>query len=208
MRLPGRRLHRRARLGLLLILLALVLLMHFRYLPMVRQLADMEVSNETSNLITDAVSACVREQELTYADLVRLDKNASGGVTAVQIDTARVNLLRAELMNELTKRIPDMDSRSLGVPIGSLLFPALFSGKGGKLPVRVISMRGANAELQSEFTQAGINQTLHSLELSVSVEILSLTPAGFITSEVTTKVPVAQTVIVGAVPDTLLTIGE
>ena len=208
MRVLRRRLRRRVRLGFLLALLTLVLLLHFRYLPMIRRLAHMELSNETSNLITDAVSACVQNRDLTYGDLVRMDKDASGRVTAVQIDTARVNLLRAELMKELTERIPDLDERSLGIPVGSIFFPALFSGRGGKLPVRVISLRGANAELHSEFSQAGINQTLHSLKLSVSVEILALTPAGFITSKVTTDVPVVQTVIVGAVPEALLTIGE
>ena len=73
--------------------------------------------------------------------------------------------------------------------------------------MRVVSLRSSNAELKSSFTQAGINQTLHSLELEVEVEILLLTPAGFLNLNVDTRVPVAQTVIVGTVPNTLITTG-
>ena len=208
MRVFRLRFRRRLRLGLLAMLLTLILLLHFRYLPAVRRLAAMQADNETSNLISEAVAACVSGQNLRYDDLIRIEKNADGSVAAVQLDVVRVNRLRAELLKELENRIPDMDSKALGVPVGNVFFPALLSGRGGRLPVRVVSLRGNGAELHSSFTQAGINQTLHSLELHVSVELLLLTPAGFLTSEVTTDVPVAQTVIVGAVPNTLLTIGE
>ena len=92
--------------------------------------------------------------------------------------------------------------------LGMLLFPALLSGRGGNLPVRVVSLRSSNAEIGSSFTAAGINQTLHTVELQVSVEMLLLTPAGFLELTTETTVPLAQTVIVGSVPGTLIQTGE
>lgn len=198
---------RRLRLGLLLAVLLLVLLLYFRYIPTVRRLVSMQVDNETSNLINDAVGAYLARERLTYEELVRLEKNESGAVTAMQIDMDRANRLRASVLEQIDQRIPDLDTEEISVPVGNVIFPTLLSGRGGYVPVRVVSLRSANAELKSSFTQAGINQTLHSLELEVEVEILLLTPAGFLNLNVDTRVPVAQTVIVGTVPNTLITTG-
>ena len=208
MRMFRRRFRRRAGFGLLAALLALVLLLHFRYLPAVRRLAAMQAENETSNRINDAVLSCLQDLGLDCSDLVCLEKLSDGSVAAAQWDMTALNLLRGALLTELNRLIPDLDSQTLGVPLGNVFFPALLSGRGGRLPVRVVSLRGANAEPCSSFTRAGINQTLCNLELRVSVELLLLTPAGLVTSEVATCVPVSQTLIVGPVPDTLFTTGE
>lgn len=208
MRFRRLRLRGRLKLGLLLLLLGLILLLYLRYIPTVRRLVSMQVDNKTSNLIQDAVSAWLVRESLTYEDLVRLEKDASGAVTAVQIDMDRANRLRAGVLEQVDLRIPDMSREDVSVPVGNVVFPALFSGRGGYLPVRVIALRSSSAELNSSFTQAGINQTIHSLELEVAVEILLLTPAGFLNLNVETRVPVAQTVIVGAVPNALITTGE
>ena len=112
------------------------------------------------------------------------------------------------LREEIDRVIPDMTGQDFAVPVGNVLFPALFSGRGGNLPVRVVSLRSSNAEIGSSFTAAGINQTLHTVELQVSVEMLLLTPAGFLELKTQTTVPLAQTVIVGSVPGTLIQTGE
>lgn len=208
MRFRRLRLRRRLRLGLLLLLLGLVLLLYLRYIPTVRRLVAMQADNETSNLVNAAVGAYLAEERLTYEDLVRLEKNDAGAVTAMHIDMDRANRLRAHVLEQVDRRIPDLDSEDFSVPVGSVIFPALLSGRGGSLPVRVVSLRSANAEFKSSFTQAGINQTLHSLDLEVEVEILLLTPAGFLDLNVNTCVPVAQTVIVGAVPNALISTGD
>lgn len=207
MRIPRLRRGRRLRLGLLLLLLGLLLLLYFRWLPTVRRLAAMQADNETSNLLTAALSAWLEEERIGYADLVHLETGSDGGVTALQINMVAANRLRADVLKQVDRLVPDLRRETIRVPVGNVVFPAFFSGRGADVPVRVVSMRSANAELESGFTQAGINQTLHSLELSVSVELLLLTPAGFQTLSVETRVPVAQTVIVGAVPNALITTG-
>lgn len=199
---------RRLRLGLLLLLLGLVLLLYLRFIPTVRRLVAMQAENETSNLINEAVSAYLAGERLGYSDLVRLEKDDSGAVTAMQIDMDRANRLRASVLEQVDRRIPDLRSEDVSVPVGNVVFPTLLSGRGGYLPVRVVSLRSSNAELKSSFSQAGINQTLHSLDLDVEVEILLLTPAGFLNLKVDTRVPVAQTVIVGGVPNALITTGD
>ena len=203
-RLPLRRLRSR-RLWLLLVVfvMALALYLRFGWLPTVRELVIMEVDNETSNLINEAVDAYIAQGQLRYDDLVALERTAEGGVAAARIDLAAVNQMKSVVLRELDERVPVRIREKVDVPLGNALLPALLSGRGGSLPVRLVSLRSTNAELESAFSAAGVNQTLHTLALRVEVDLLLLTPAGLMTRQVTCSVPVAQTIIVGDVPDLL-----
>lgn len=186
------------------LLLALGLYLRFRWLPTVKALVVMEVDNETSGLINDAVDACLARDPLRYEDLVRLEFNRNGAVAAARVDLVQVDRMKSAILRELGERIPDRIRQSVRIPLGNTLLPALLSGRGGSLPVRVLSLRSANAELESGLSQAGVNQTLHHLELRVEVELLLLTPAGFLRRQVVSKVPIAQTILLGEVPNIML----
>ena len=201
---------RRPRLWLLVLalILALVLYVRFGWLPTVHELVTMELENEVSNLINDAVDAYLEQGQLRYDDLVRLERTADGSVAAAQIDLGEVNRMKSVILRELGDRLPDRVRQSVHVPLGNVLLPALLSGRGGSLPVRVVSLRSTNAELESELEQAGINQSLHRLALRVEVDLLLLTPAGLLSRQVTGTVPIAQTILLGDVPNLFCTTGE
>lgn len=204
-RLPLRRFRFRRRTLLLLVvlILALVLYLRFSWLPTVRALVEMEVDNETSNLINEAVDAYIAQGQLRYDDLVTLERRTDGSVAAARIDLAAVNRMKSVILRELDERVPVRVREKVAVPLGNVLLPALLSGRGGSLPVRLVSLRSTNAELESAFTAAGVNQSLHTLALRVEVELLLLTPAGLLSRQVACTVPVAQTILVGDVPNTL-----
>ena len=193
----------RRRVLLLALLLGLVLYLRLGWLPAVRELVSMEVDNETSDLINEAVDAYVAQGQLRYDDLVTLERTADGGVSAARIDLAAVNQMKSTVLRELDERVSVRVREKVEVPLGNVLLPALLSGRGGSLPVRLISLRSTNAELESDFTAAGINQTLHSLSLRVEVDLLLFTPAGLMTRQVACTVPIAQTILLGEVPNTL-----
>ncbi len=198
----------RTKLVLLVLMLIAALYLHFNWLPTVRDMVTMEVDNETSNLLNDAVDAYLAGGCLQYEDMVTLERNGEGSVAAARIDLAAVNRMKSTILRELDERIPDRVRQSVRVPLGNVVMPALFSGHGFSLPVRVVNLRSTNAELESSFSQAGVNQTLHTLALRVEVDLLLLTPAGILSRQVSATVPVAQTIIVGQVPNILFNTGE
>lgn len=205
-RLPLRRFRFRPRRLLLLLVglaLGLALYLRFGWLPVVRELVIMEVDNETSDLINEAVDAYIAQGQLRYDDLVTLERTADGGVAAARVDLAAVNQMKSVVLRELDERVPVRVREKVDVPLGNVLLPALLSGRGGSLPVRLVSLRSTNAELESAFSAAGVNQTLHTLALRVEVDLLLLTPAGLLSRQVICSVPVAQTILVGDVPNTL-----
>ena len=203
LRLRRPRNRRFAALLLLALPLALVLYLRLSWLPTVRELVCMELDDETSNLINEAVDAYLDEGQIRYDDLVRLERSTDGGVAAARIDLAAVNRMKSAILRELDARVPTRVRERVEVPLGNTLLPALFSGHGGSLPVRVVSVRSTNAQLESGFTEAGVNQTLHSLSLRVEVDLLLLTPAGLLSRQVSAAVPIAQTILLGDVPNML-----
>ena len=116
----------------------------------------------------------------------------------------QLNRLRNETLDIINRRITAGGESELGVPLGSVLFPALLSGKGPRLPVRVLTVSNCDAEFYSSFREAGINQTLHRITMQVAMNITLLTPAGTQQVRVDSGVVVAETILIGQVPDTLI----
>jgi len=100
-----------------------------------------------------------------------------------------------------------LDTSDIGIPLGSLFLPELFSGKGPVIPVHILSIRNSDATFASNFSQGGINQTLHQLIMLVSVDVAILVLGQTGSFTINSEVVVAETVIVGDVPNTYLQTG-
>jgi hypothetical protein len=91
--------------------------------------------------------------------------------------------------------------------LGSLFLPEFFSGKGPAFPVSILSIRNSEASFFSDFEEAGINQTLHQLNMHISVDVAVLVLGETNYFTIDSQVVVAETIIVGQVPETLLQTG-
>lgn len=193
----------------ILLVLSLIGFFLFRkqYYDVIIHLAQTQITNSTSDLINDAVSRQIAAGEISYENVVYFEKDINGRVTALKTNVARINLLKTETLNFVNQTLPDLDKFDVGVPIGSLILPEFLSGKGPQIPVQVISVRNSDATFHSNFTQAGINQTLHQLQMTVLVDVTVLILGQTVDFTVSSDVVVAETVIVGEVPDTYLQLG-
>ena len=120
---------------------------------------------------------------------------------------SEVNRLKTDILGIINEEILALDTSDIGIPLGSLILPELLSGKGPVIPVRILSIRNSDATFSSDFSQAGINQTIHQVIMEVSVDVAILVLGETDSFTVTSQVVVAQTVIVGEVPDTFLHTG-
>lgn len=192
---------------ILAILLVLFLLFRVKYRDMIRELAETQVKNTTSDLSNDAIAKQIAAGDIQYDRIVFFEKDLNGRITALKTNMSEVNRLKTDILNIINDEILALDTSDIGIPLGSLFLPELLSGKGPAIPVHILSIRNSDANFASNFTQAGINQTLHQLtmEVSVDVAVLVLGQTGSFT--VTSEVVVAETVIVGDVPQTYLQTG-
>ena len=183
------------------------LMLRSRYRDVIRDLAETQVKNTTSDLTNDAIAKQIAEGIIQYDRIVYFEKDLDGRITALKTNMSEVNRLKTDILNLINDEILALDTSDIGIPLGSLFLPELFSGKGPSIPVRILSIRNSDASFTSSFSQAGINQTLHQLTMVVSVDVAVLVLGQTSSFTVNSEVVVAETVIVGDVPSTFLQTG-
>lgn len=169
--------------------------------PVLAAAARYQVRSQVTAAVEQWAARDLQERGVDYSDFVTITRNEAGEITALSADMARLNLLRAELSAHLLERLED-SQLELTVPVGSLLPFEPTWARGPELHLRALALGTASAEFESEFTSAGINQTRHRLWLELSVPVTVLLPGGGEELTVDSRLCVAETVIVGQVPQT------
>lgn len=186
----------------LLVTVGMTLLFRLRLAPMAEQLIATQVDNQASDAINAAIDEQIVSGEIDYARMITVEKDAEGNVNALHTNIAEINRLKTSILKRVDERLENLSMEELSVPIGSVLLPELFSGRGTKIPVRVLAVRTSDAVFRSSFESAGINQTKHSIMIDIHVVITILTWTGTQEIAVDSAVVAAETVIVGTVPTT------
>ncbi len=188
--------------------LALILFVDVQLRPILDAMATAQVKNVVTKALDGAIARQVEERGLTYGDIITMEKDASGRITALTSNMAQLNSLRTGILGAAVEAVDGMDTEELSIPVGNLSGVNFLSGRGFSLPVEVVSVGTAHAEFTNVFTGAGINQTRHQILLEVAVTVDVLLPGETLRTDVSAQVPVAETVIVGTVPDTYLQVGQ
>ena len=201
-----RRMDRWAMARLLALLLAAALLAAAVFAtvqlrPLLESLATTRVSNTVNRIISEAVDEAIQSGEIRYDQLISFEKDNEGRITAVHSNMAACNRLQSEILDLILTRVGQVSARELSIPIGSLTGSALLAGRGPRISVRMESVGTSSAWFENEFVSAGINQTNHRIILHIEVSVAILLPGVTTTTKVSNAVTVAETVIVGSVPE-------
>ena len=188
-------------------LLVLLLVFREKYQSAICGLAETQVKNTTSDLINDAIDKQIETGDVLYDRMVYFEKDLNGRITALKTNMSEVNRVKTDILNIINDEILALDTSDLGIPLGSLFLPEFLSGKGPAIPVHILSIRNSEASFSSDFTQAGINQTLHKINMHVSIDVAVLVWGKTNYFTISSQVVIAETVIVGQVPDTLFQTG-
>ena len=178
-----------------------------KYNDKISGLAQTQVKNTTSDLINDAIDKQIETGHVQYDRIVFFEKDLDGKITALKTNMSEINRLKTDTLNIINDEILALDTSDLGVPLGSLFLPEFLSGKGPTIPVEILSIRNSEASFSSEFAEAGINQTIHKITMHVSIDVTVLVLGETADFTISSPVVIAETIIVGQVPDTLLRTG-
>ena len=170
--------------------------------PLLASLATTKVSNTVTRIVSEAVYEAIEDGEIRYDGLVTFEKDETGQITAVRSNMAAFNHLQADILDTILTRIDQVSARELSIPVGTLTGFSLLAGRGPRISVRMESVGSSEANFHNEFVSAGINQTKHQIILTVDVSVSILLPGFTTATKVSNSFIVAETVIVGAVPDT------
>ena len=170
--------------------------------PLLESMAVTRVSNSVHRIVIEAVDEAIQNGSISYEQLISFEKDTDGKITAVHSNMAACNRLQAEILDIILERISQVSARELSIPIGTLTGSALLAGRGPRIAVRMESIGSSSARFQNTFSSAGINQTNHRIILNIDVSVSVLLPGFTTATKVSNAVTVAETVIVGSVPET------
>lgn len=184
----------------LFLLLSCVLIYNLQILPVLFPLAKAKCTTELTDAVNRIVRARMQSDSDGYADFVRLHFGEDGSVASVETNTPRLAKLSGDVVGDVTDALTH-ERMTVRIPLGSLSGSALLSGKGPDVRVKLAVSQKITCAVRGDFTESGINQTLHRVFLRVTVEVCALLPGAVQTFSVPTDVCVAETVIIGKVPE-------
>ena len=193
----------------LLLIVALVLAFLIPSSIYLRKISSQAALTEAIDMITYATNEAVAEIMATegydYDDFVIFEKDIDGKITAFSTNTTLINALSTELMRTVIDKSAS-GSLDIRIPMGNLIGMSTMQGRGPKIPVEIIMLTSSHADYSNEFVSSGINQTKHRISLNVTVNIVILIPWATIETAVQTEVLLVETVIIGEVPETYITL--
>lgn len=185
----------------LLILLGTFIGVDMGIRPMVKAAAASQTQIAVNRMIQRAVLEVLEEDGLRYQSFVSLQQNLNGETTALTTDTVLINRLQGELLEKILQTLQQYREVKLELPLGSLSGAQFLAGRGPLVTLRLRPVGLVKTKIINQFDEAGINQTRHRIQLQVTVDMLSLLPGYRISSQAQSNIILAETIIVGLVPD-------
>ncbi|PKM61595.1 MAG: sporulation protein YunB [Firmicutes bacterium HGW-Firmicutes-21] len=174
--------------------------------------ADIYAGTEANMLLTyrvnQSIYARIKDSGLKYDDFTLIQTDSDGKISAILIDSIKLNLIASELVITIIDSIKSVEYGEFGIPLGNAFGSRLFSGRGPKINCRVVPLGTVASDIKSVFQSAGINQSLHRIILEFKVCVSLMTPFAGSSSEFTASLCIAETVIVGKVPNVIWSLGK
>ncbi|KXG74192.1 sporulation protein YunB [Thermotalea metallivorans] len=167
--------------------------------PAVLAIAEVKAREIATRAINESVNAKVSD-DIKYQDLIFIRTDGEGNVTMMQANTMMMNKLASEVALSVQDNIKNIRASSVKVPLGNVFGSQLLAQYGPKININVTPIGMVNVDFKTEFEQSGINQTRHKIYLIVKTQVKIIVPFSSNTTAVETSVPIAETIIVGKVP--------
>ncbi len=192
---------------LLLLSIGMFCLFEFKARDLVHNLVDNELEIHAMNAIDEAVIQVLEAQPVDYSSIIITNTNDSGAVNSLQTDTLAVNKLKSRLSLEITDKIRQEYKTRVGIPAGAFTGMVLLSNIGPDIYVTLLLGGSVTTSIKSEFTSAGINQTIHRVYLEVDADVSLTCPIIYYETQFVTVYELCHTVIVGNTPQFFAGIG-
>ncbi len=158
-----------------------------------------EITKEINNTFADILDS----ESIDYNNIANINERTDGSISSINVDTAKLNAVALKFSNEIIDSIENAEN-SFGIPLGNALGSKMLSGKGAKINVNILPIGAPEYEIESKLLSSGINQTLHRISICFKTEIQCLAPFHESKCSINTTIVIAETLIVGEVPEVIL----
>ncbi len=155
----------------------------------------------TTVAVNDAIYYTLSDN-LRYQDLVSVERNAEGEIMSISSNALQINRIARDAAYLSQENLDKMSEAGIEVPLGALTGVEAWAGFGPRMNIKIIPISNVECKFVSEFQEAGINQTKHSIYLEIVADISIILPSGTSNFASLTEVLICESVLVGKVPET------
>lgn len=175
--------------------------------PIVLAMSEVEARMIATQAINDAVKEKIKD-DIKYKDLIDISYDKDGKVTAMQANTILMNNIASEVALEVQNKMEDVSVSSIKIPLGNAFKSQILSQYGPQINVDLMPQGSVKVDFETKFEQSGINQTIHRVYLTIQAQVRIVIPLGADTAKITSTVPIAETIIIGDVPQSFIQVPE
>ena len=146
---------------IMLILSIVVVSAFIRIRPIILSLATSEVYKVVMLDINNVIDEEMSSGSMDYSNLVKLEKDYGGNITALKMNMPMINLLQARISKGVVNRVENSIVTDIKIPVGNAFGGVIFSGRGPLLTVKILSVTSVSTQFINEYEPAGINQWHH-----------------------------------------------
>ena len=194
----------------LLIVLIIIIAFNFiiyifgeRILPIMLNIGEIKIKSEAIRIMNEE-SVNVYSENFKYDDIIDIEKDADGNITMIRADTVKQNYLASQVVLKCDERLSELGDLGVKIPLGYLSNNVMFYNMGPKITVKMQQVGNITTSYESEFESAGINQTRHKIYLNLTTTMRVVVPFNSRDIEVTSQIPISDTIIVGKIPETAI----
>lgn len=172
--------------------------------PVITNLALATLNGRVLDESNNSVTKVINKHDVSYDSLVDKSTGDNNEIKSLSLDYKELNLLKSELAVEVQERIHKINSVDIKVPLLTLFSDKFYSGMGIPINIRVVTDENVKIEFLDEFVSVGINQTKHLIKVRIIIDIAVRAPVVGKGDDVVTEIPIAESIIIGNIPDTYL----
>ena len=166
--------------------------------PTVLAISEVQARKIATQAINEAVKNKIKD-DIKYKDLIFVNFDKDGKVTMMQANTIMMNSIASDVALEVQENVRNVAAKPVKIPIGNALNSQLI--KGPNINITIVPQGTVSVDFTTEFIESGINQTIHKVYLVIITEVRVIVPLASDVIKIVTNIPIAETIIVGDVPE-------
>lgn len=203
-RSPKRKTRRRIVLALVaFFFIAIIVWMHRNVTAILKSVSEATMRSITTVAVNDAIYYTLSDQ-VRYEDLVTVLTDPEGNISAITANSFQINRIARDTAYMSQQNLKKMSEDGIEIPLGAFTGVEAWAGLGPRIRLPIIPISNVECRFVSQFENAGINQTKHSVYLEIVADISIILPSETSNFASLTEVLICESVLVGKVPDSYL----
>lgn len=183
------------------IILSLIIFIELAVYPAVVTYCESVLQTKILDIMNESADDVLNQFNPNYNDLAILTAKSDDELSSLEINTVLINKIKTAIANEVSKRVAETEDITVRIPVGSLTGNTFLGGRGPRIPISFNTTSSVFADYKNDFYSVGINQSLHSIIITVRCGAHIVMPLHKKYFETTADFIITESVIVGDVPD-------